>query len=311
MNNSAVIAWEMKYPKEISRSTAYISKPEFVRSEGRAKDIAARCLALCGEPATYKPLSYIPQASVTESTQMLYAFVDEAGELELNGPYVLATEDHGQMQRLAHTREDKVVRCYTFGGNYPLAATPEAQVAPQGGGEEAALYQQRLRVRVGNPLGEWDEWSTWCDVSKARHDAFANGAKDEDDCQWQVRALFERPTTQPAGTLSGDVEQVARELLLNGRPEKDVIGSPCEWMGGASLVSECDALQAIVRVLNAQHRSAGELSDEQCIAIFDAVTGSNFTREVKTPIRKQGVVRGAALTAALSGREAGREPNGK
>lgn len=277
MNNSAVIAWEMKYPKEISRSTAYISKPEFVRSEGRAKDIAARCLALCGEPATYKPLSYIPQASVTESTQMLYAFVDEAGELELNGPYVLATEDHGQMQRLAHTREDKVVRCYTFGGNYPLAATPEAQVAPQGGGEafwpewvksetlevlrnvdtelratgrHSGRIERLINLLAGipttQPAGTFDSlleaFKTWPeDIRKKlslhdlrrmagwapptspkdwRIDTSAGGpilvyqncsVIEGEQARYVLRLIASDKGSQPAGTLSGEVEQVARE----------------------------------------------------------------------------------------------------
>lgn len=47
--------------------------------------------------------------------------------------------------------------------------------------------------------------------------------------------------------------------------------------------------------------SAGvEVTEEACIAIYDAVTRSNFTRDVKTPVKKVAIVTNA-LTAALEG----------
>lgn len=117
-------------------------------------------------------------------------------------------------------------------------------------------------------------------------------------CEGRYRLIAENDiaiTHHAAPAPSGEVEQVARELLAAEYVRAGQSGaafcvnSPASW---ATAETAC-AIRAIVAALNAQHRSAGELSDEDCIAIYGRVTGANFTRDVKTDEKKIATVRAA------------------
>lgn len=109
-----------------------------------------------------------------------------------------------------------------------IAATPEAQVAPQGGGEVAeTIYVEARECESCGHAGLNDSHATHaaclsCDwtgpspVEDRCPGCNSDGVMTAScpKCEWRYRLLASEeiaiPTTQPAGTLSGDAEQVAR-----------------------------------------------------------------------------------------------------
>lgn len=60
------------------------------------------------------------EAAPKNTPPLLYAFADKNGELELRGPFVLATEREGQALRMSDVRDGKDIYCYAYVGKWSM-----------------------------------------------------------------------------------------------------------------------------------------------------------------------------------------------
>lgn len=133
-------------------------------------------------------------------------------------------------------------------------------------------------------------------------DGSSSAPNHADNLQWdhygeEIDIIAYRvESAQPKpGPAPSDVEALALSVGADrspAEPEAGIVSVYWEFSDAQ--------LHEFARRLRPQVDEATELTDAQCLAIYQAVSRANLMRDVKTPARMQGIVRGAALTAALN-----------
>ncbi len=114
----------------------------------------------------------------------------------------------------------------------------------------------------------------------------------------RLMALYAATAEAPAAKASDIAPERERDMLaeaIRGAAVKSGIVRDDVSLSGPHLLMLCDDLA------NAAKSGVPELTDAQCVAIYQAVSRANLTRDMKSPERKRAIVRAAMNPGANDG----------